>query len=299
MMCGDEMVLTEAIPAEAGGVQGFEMQTHHCPACRGTERRFIFVRRKTDFVERRVKTATRACAAHEVKVSHHVNGADKTAVHPRSSIKLFAVPSKGKSGAGHDRLIAPSSATETTLLVSEPLTEKITQLDHAPGEVWVRAVEKFRRYEADLHQRVEKSKKTNGKIEAGKGSGRLTIPRYAERRVANKSDQSTAGEPLRRRTLRAGPLERPHPEALCRFDEFWDNLVPPRSAKKPTELSVTPSSLAPLPQSLSLVVIEPTAIPASKIRAKLVFKKMLEKVLHCLEEHRLLGAACTLGSARG
>jgi hypothetical protein len=298
MTCGDDMVLIEAMPAEMGGVQGFEMQTHHCPACRGTERRFIFVRRKTDFVERRVKTATRACAAHEVKVSHHVNGADKTAVHPRSSIKLFAVPPKGKSGAGHDRLIAPSSVTETTLPVSEPLTEKITQLDHAPGEVWVRAVEKFRRYEADLHQRVEKSKKTNGNIEAGKGSGRLTIPRYGERRVANKSDETTVGEPLRRRTLRAGPLERPHPEALRCFDEFWDNLVPPRSAKKPTELSVTPSSLAPLPQSLSLVVIEPTAIPASKIRAKLVFKKMLEKVLQCLEGHRVLGAACTLGSAR-
>jgi hypothetical protein len=213
MTCGDDMVLIEAMPAEMGGVQGFEMQTHHCPACRGTERRFIFVRRKTDFVERRVKTATRACAAHEVKVSHHVNGADKTAVHPRSSIKLFAVPPKGKSGAGHDRLIAPGSVTQPTLLVSEPSTEKITQLDHAPGEVWVRAVEKFRRYEADLHQRVEKSKKTNGNIEAGKGWGRLTIPGYGERRVANKSDQTTVGEPLCRRTLRAVPLERPHAEA--------------------------------------------------------------------------------------
>jgi hypothetical protein len=74
MMCGDKMVLTEAMPAEAGGVQGFEIQTHHCPACRGTERRFIFVGRKTDFVEGGVKTSTLACAAHEVKVSHHVNG---------------------------------------------------------------------------------------------------------------------------------------------------------------------------------------------------------------------------------
>jgi hypothetical protein len=298
MTCGDDMILSEAMPAEMGGVQGFEMQTHHCPACRRTERRFIFVRRKTDFVERPVKPVTRACAAREVNVSHHVSGADKMAVHPRSSIKLFAVPPKGKSGAGHDRLSAPSSVAETTLLVSEPLTEKITQLDHAPGEVWVRAVEKFRRYEADLHQRVEKSKKTNGNIETGKGSGRLTIPGYGERRVANKSDQTTVGEPLRRRTLRAGPLQRPRPEALCCFDEFWENLVPPHSAKKPRELSVTPSSLAPLPQSLSLVVIEPTAMPASKIRAKLVFKKILEKVLHCLEGHTLLGGACTLGSAR-
>jgi hypothetical protein len=67
------------MPAEAGGVQGFEIQTHHCPACRGTERRFIFVGRKTDFVEGGVTTSTLACAAHEVKVSHHVNGADKTA----------------------------------------------------------------------------------------------------------------------------------------------------------------------------------------------------------------------------
>jgi hypothetical protein len=203
-------------------------------------------------------------------------------VHPRSSIKLFAVPPKGKSGAGHDRLTAPSSVTETTLLVSEPpVTEEVTRRDHAPGEAWVRAVEKFRRYEADLHQRADK--KMNGNIEASKGPDRLTIPRYGERCVANNSDQTAVGEPLRRRTLGAGSLERPHPEPLRRFDEFWDNLVPPRSAKKPAEVSVIPSSLAPLPGSLSLAVIEPTATPAIKMRSNRVFKKMLEKVLHCLE----------------
>jgi hypothetical protein len=52
MMCGDKMVLTEAMPAEAGGVQGFEIQTHHCPACRGTERRlYLLVGRPTSWRE--------------------------------------------------------------------------------------------------------------------------------------------------------------------------------------------------------------------------------------------------------
>ena len=105
MMCGDDIVLTEAMPAEAGGVQGFETQTHHCPACHGTERRFIFVGRKTDCGDGGSKTAALARAAHpkKGKVSHHVNGADKTPVHPRLSIKLSAVPAKEKSGSDHEK----------------------------------------------------------------------------------------------------------------------------------------------------------------------------------------------------
>src|SRR6185312_7006385 len=62
MMCGDDMVLTHAVPAEAGGVQGFETQTHQCPACLGTERRFIFVGAKTDFIEGATAKGARAYA---------------------------------------------------------------------------------------------------------------------------------------------------------------------------------------------------------------------------------------------
>ena len=92
-MCGDDMVLMAAVPAETGGVQGFETQTHQCPACLATERRFIFVGAKTDFIEGATAKGARAYAIK--KVPQHANGADKSPVHhPRSSIKLIADPAK-------------------------------------------------------------------------------------------------------------------------------------------------------------------------------------------------------------
>src|SRR5689334_6233561 len=119
MMCGEDMVLIEAVPAETGGVQGFETQTHQCPACLGTERRFIFVGAKTDFIEGATAKGTRAYAIK--KVPQHANGADKSPVHhPRSSIKLIADSVKEKSGARHDRQAAHTSVSETTLVPSEP-----------------------------------------------------------------------------------------------------------------------------------------------------------------------------------
>ena len=144
MMCGDDMVLMAAVPAETGGVQGFETQTHQCPACLGTERRFSFVGRKTEFVKGR--TATVECAYPVKKVPQHANGADKGSVHPRSSIKLVADRAKEKPGARQDRQNADNSVTDTTLLPSEPpLIENVIPLDagNAPGQTWVRAVEKF------------------------------------------------------------------------------------------------------------------------------------------------------------
>jgi hypothetical protein len=283
LMCGDDMVLTAAIPAEAGGVQGFETQTHQCPACRGTERRFIFVGRNTDFREGGSKTATLARAAHPIKgnVSHHVNGAHKTPVHPRSSINVFAAPPKQKSGSGHERL-----TVETTVLTSEPpLIEKVTELsDDAPGQAWVRAVEKFRKYEADLHRRVEKTKNTNGNTDTIKASDRIAIAPNDQKCLVNYSHHAAAKGRLHRQPCHAEPLEKAglDHEALRRFDEFWDNLVPRGTTQKPAELSVMPASLAALPRSVSLAMIESETDPGNKI-AKRVFKKMLQKVLHCLE----------------
>src|ERR1700724_512868 len=72
--------------------------------------------------------------------------------------------------------------------------------------------------------------------------------------------------------------------------EFWDSLVPAPNGQKP-ELSVPAASLAPLPRSLSLVVIEPRNVPRSRVGGKYVFKKMLEKVLLCLEGAQQDGGA--------
>jgi len=162
MMCGDEMVLTEAMPVEAGGVHGFENQTHHCPVCGGTERRFIFVGRKTAFVAGGAETATLGSAPHRIKVNapRRANGADKTAVSQPSSIKFFAGAGKEKSSPA--LTASAGGVTETTALASEPPLAQAVKASNgrnATGQTWMRAVEKFRSYEADLHRRVEKAKR--------------------------------------------------------------------------------------------------------------------------------------------
>jgi len=287
MTCGDEMVLTESMPAEMGGVQGFETQTHQCLSCGGTERRFIFVGAKTKTESIKGATATVACAYPIKKGSHGGNGADKTPVYPRSSIKLIADPATEKSGAHHDRQNADSSVTEIPLLPSEPpLIENVIPLTagNAPGQSWVRAVEKFRRYEADLHERVEKTKTTNPNLGVTKATNRTTVPTNDEIPPVNQSHGATVGERLSRRR-HAGVQERvgiDH-EALRRFDELWNNVAPPRNAQKPSDASEAPALLTRLPPSGSLVAIESKTDPVNNIRGKRVFKKMLEKVLQCLE----------------
>jgi hypothetical protein len=233
-----------------------------------TERRFIFVGRNTA----RAKTAAIECITHSIKtkVSHHVNGA------------------KENLGSGLERLTAPASVAETTLLTSEPpLIEKVTPLNaNASGQAWVRAVEKFRRYEADLHQRAEKPKNTNRNTEPRKTSHRSTVQPNDETRLVDKLHHGAVGDRLHRRPRRAVPLERggSDHEALRRFDEFWE-LVPRGSAPKPTEPSGAPgrTSVTPLMRPASLVAIEPTPTPGQKIRGKRGFKKMLEKLLQRLE----------------
>jgi hypothetical protein len=42
MTCGDDMVLTQTVPAETGIVEGFENQTLECGGCGEAERRFTF-----------------------------------------------------------------------------------------------------------------------------------------------------------------------------------------------------------------------------------------------------------------
>ena len=271
LTCGEEMVLAEAMPAE-GAVQGFENQAHRCSACGATERRFMFVGRKTTSVAARAKMTTLASARHRmnVKVSRGVNGADKTAVDQPSGIKLVTVPNKQKSSAGRNEPIPFSGdATQTPALASEPpLMQELTALkgNNASGQAWMRAVEKFRSYEADLHRRAENSKKTNGDIEPDKDSDRLTVPRHGETHAANKPQKTRQSESgcASGRSEMAGtrPLLshsnglKPDAEAVRRFDEFWDSLVPAPKGQKPRELSVS-ASLAPLPRSLSVVVIGP------------------------------------------
>src|SRR5262249_47602502 len=148
-----------------------------CSACGATERRFMFVGGKVASARHRMN----------VKVPREVNGADKTAANQPSGIKLFTVPDKQKSSAGQN---APTpfaaDATESVALASEPpLNQEVRapKNNNASGQAWMRTVEKFRSYEADLHRRAENTQKTNGNIEANKASDRLTVPRQVETRA--------------------------------------------------------------------------------------------------------------------
>jgi hypothetical protein len=177
--------------------------------------------------------------------------------------------------------------SETTLVPSEPsLIESVIPLnaDNAPGQSWVRAVEKFRRYEADLHERVEKTKTTNPNL-GTKASERITVPANDQMRRVTKSHDAPVRRRLGRRPPYAGPQGRAavDHEALRRFDELWDDVPSPRNAQQPADASVEPALLTRLPPSGSLVAIESKTDPANNIRGKRVFKKMLEKVLQCLE----------------
>jgi hypothetical protein len=84
-----------------------------------------------------------------------------------------------------------------------------------------------------------------------------------------------------------------YPEAVSRFDKFWDSLVPPRNGQKPGELSAA-ASLAPFAPIAESRRDRTRKRPRSRVRGKYVFKKMLEKVLRGLEG----GAAGRRGSFR-
>jgi hypothetical protein len=220
--------------------------------------------------------ATLASAPHRmnVKVSREVDEVDKKAVNQPSEMNLITVSAIQKSSAGRNEPIAfAGDATETTARASEPsLTQEVSARNgsNASGQAWMRTVEKLRNYEADLHRRAENTKKTNGNIETNNASDRLTVPRHGETRAATKPQKTPVGERLRIRPFRNGKYSPPvshsngpqrNPEAVRRFDEFWDSLVPPRNGQKPGELSVPVASLVPLPRSLCLVVIESRNVP--------------------------------------
>jgi len=115
-----------------------------------------------------------------------------------------------------------------------------------------------------------------------KASEPITVPAYDQMRRVTKSHDAPVRERLGRRPPYAGPQGRAavDHEALRRFDELWDDVPSPRNPQQPADESALRTRLPP---SASLVAIESKTDPANNIRGKRVFKKMLEKVLQCLE----------------
>src|SRR5262245_27020497 len=75
MMCGEEKVLAEALPAEDMVVPGFEHQTLECLACNDTERRLVFTGRVIVITRRDTKTVAQndgaAASAPSTEATHN------------------------------------------------------------------------------------------------------------------------------------------------------------------------------------------------------------------------------------
>jgi len=109
-------------------------------------------------------------------------------------------------------------------LVFEARESKSANGTNASQERWLRAVDKFRTYEADLVHRAERSKKW----------------------------KANTARPL----TKPSPVRSPQRCVLARsgFDELWDGLT--SDQHNGVNVSIPAASLAPLPRSVSLMVVE-------------------------------------------
>jgi hypothetical protein len=236
MTCGDEMVLADALPAEAMGVQGFEHQTFQCPSCEDTECRLVFTDRPTVFARRRSETAITLSepyeAAQTVEASCMTNTSTLEMMCDRSSVETVAFPTE-EQPSGDDGLTA--LAGEMVQRVEPPMVEQETSSGtNVAAPAWVRAVEKLRTYQADLHQRLEQT------VPTGTPSPSAAQPRNLAQ---------LSGERLRPRALTiAGsdclespePAQKPDLEATRRLN---GSVAPSHSSQKP---------LAPVPPAPNL-----------------------------------------------
>ena len=303
LTCGHDMVLMSALPAQDGFVQGFEQQTLQCPACGETEHRFVFkpavsaagsemaaLASPPDCIRVKVplnsndKDKSVPSANKEIDTVLDANGIGNGALAPTNGIdnavlgpngpdqsvfvangilrpmpqswgiKPFAAAAKKKSSAS-DQVPTEDvrAVTRANGLTLEARESRPANGHNASPERWLQAVEKFRSYEADLNRRVDKSKK----------------PKAGTTPALRTSD---TGRPRSLQRTGLGPN---------RFDELWDGLIPDR--KNGTQLSVAATSLAPLPRSLSLVVIETREVSRDSRGNKYSSKKVLEKLYNSLQ----------------
>jgi hypothetical protein len=302
LTCGHDMVLMSALPAQDGFVQGFEQQTLQCPACGETEHRFVF---KPAVTAAGSEMAALASPPDCIRVEVPLNSNDKDKSVPSAKEIDTVVDANGiGNGAlapsnGIDNAVLGSNGTDQSVFGANGILKPMTQSwginpfaavakkkssasdqvptedaravtranefaleardsrsangDNASPERWLQAVERFRRYEADLNRRVDKSKK----LKAG------TTPALRT---------SDTGQPRSPQRAVLGP---------DRFDELWDGPIPDR--KNGAKLSVAATSLAPLPRSLSLVLIETREVSRDSRGNKSVSKKMLEKLYNSLQ----------------
>jgi hypothetical protein len=272
MVCGEEKLLAEAIPAEDMAVPGFEYQTLECPGCNDTERRLLFTGRVTVFARRKRETV--ASPRHPDQLEQEVetptsNNAPNSEVISNSSRVEVSTDLREKEPILVDGMIEfPGEVTERVIPETHPPV--ITpEPDASAGsnisvDAWLHAVEKLRSYQAGLQVRAEEAKKRNRNIEFDiawdrfAGPGHWPIPPaqprnrvQSHRKRLRRQRLSTARG---RRSQLPAPAQEGDAEAVRRFNEFWNSLAPSRIPAQPE--SSAPASLAALPLSLGVKLLE-------------------------------------------
>jgi hypothetical protein len=266
MVCGEEKVLAEAMPAEDMAVPGFEYQTLECPGCDDTERRLLFTGRVTGFARRATETGAPSSQPHQteqdVEVPASSDAANPETISNGSSVEISTAEAREEEPSpGEGVTEFTGGVTERVIPEADPPV--VTQEPDATAgsnisvQAWLRAVEKLRSYQTDLHLRAEEAKRRNWNIEFDIAWDSFAFPRQRLLAGHPRNILQSHRERLRRKRLSIASAPRSHPpepaqecdtEAVRRFDEFWNSLAAENPRR--TESSAPPASVAVLPTSL-------------------------------------------------
>jgi hypothetical protein len=224
------MVLTAVVPHEA--IAGFAHRVLQCSGCGVTERRLVF-------------------------------GIQPDAVAGSGDTEVPSVPA-------NDPPPPAASPAMEPVISPEPRQDECSQpkpILAAPA--WTRAVEKLRSRQADLCARVDEAKKADSAAQFKLAWEKLAPP-VRERGATNAAipgrdvewSRKALRAEMRKLTRRPAapnvePEPRPDPQALQRFNQLWENLVPSSNILAVAPETPLSSALpAPLPRSVSLVAVE-------------------------------------------
>ena len=232
MTCGEAMALTAVVPHEV--MAGFAYRVLQCSGCGATERRLVFGTQAEVMTDRGASDAPSAPI--EAPAS------------PAASIPMDPAPSP-----------------------EPPQAECPQPKPVPPANAWARAVEKLRNRQADLHLRADETKKADWAAQFNRAWEKLAPPAReqaepggsAQGRDVEWSRRALRAEMRKLTRLPPGrqnmpPDPQPDPEAVQRFNQLWETLVPASNilAPAPEIISVSSDLPAPLPRSLSLVPVE-------------------------------------------
>jgi hypothetical protein len=254
MMCGEEKVLAEAMPAEDMAVPGFEHQTLECLACNDTERRLVFTDRVIVITRRETKTVAPPSGPHQTPQNDGAAAsAPNTEATDNGSVEVSTVVREEELNAGDRVTEVAGEVTEVATLECEAQEAGACDGINIAAPGWVRATDKLRSYQADLHLRAEEAKKRNRDVEFDIAWDRFPAP--PQRLLSHRRQR------LRRKNLSIAtdrsqsPAPAQDAEAVRRFDEFWNSLAPSRPPQQ-TASSTLPAAMAALPISLGVKLLE-------------------------------------------